>query len=132
MQADRIYVYGSQRYDEDTRVSSTMSMQQGAIQAYTDLQAATSWIRPEVLAVGKPTIDKYIAEQPKLQELPSSPCRHVRSRVEHCLNGGRFTCPMLHRSSTMSLPTRLPSIARWATVRKSRYPCCAMSRRSVC
>jgi oligoendopeptidase F len=68
MQADRIYVYGSQRYDEDTRVSSTMSMQQGAIQAYTDLQAATSWIRPEVLAVGKPTIDKYIAEQPKLQE----------------------------------------------------------------
>jgi oligoendopeptidase F len=68
MEADRIYVYGSQRFDEDTRVSSALSMQQGAIQAYTDLQAATAWIRPEVLAVGKATIDKYIAEQPKLQE----------------------------------------------------------------
>jgi oligoendopeptidase F len=68
MQADRIYVYGSQRYDEDTRVSRTMQMQQEALQAYTNLQSATAWIRPEILAVGKPTIDRYIAEQPKLKE----------------------------------------------------------------
>jgi oligoendopeptidase F len=68
MQADRIYAYGEQRYDEDTRVSSTLSMQQGAIQSYTDFQAATAWIRPEVLSIGKSTVDRYIAEQPKLQE----------------------------------------------------------------
>jgi oligoendopeptidase F len=68
MQADRIYAYGLQRYDEDTRVSGSLSMKQEAIQAYSDLQAAIAWIRPEILEVGKPTIDRYIGEQPKLHE----------------------------------------------------------------
>src|SRR5688572_30742218 len=44
IQADRIYAYGLQRYDEDTRVSRALSMKQEAIQAYTDLQSATAWI----------------------------------------------------------------------------------------
>jgi oligoendopeptidase F len=68
IQADRVYAYGLQRYDEDTRVSQALSMQQEAIQAYTDLQAATAWVRPEILEVGKPTIDRYVTEQPKLRE----------------------------------------------------------------
>jgi oligoendopeptidase F len=67
-QADRIYAYGLQRYDEDTRVSGSLSMKQEAIQAYTDLQSATAWMRPEILAVGKPAIDRFLAEQPSLAQ----------------------------------------------------------------
>ena len=54
----------------DTRVSRSMSMQQEAIQVYTDWRR-DGVMRP-IFAVGKPTIDKYIAEQPKLQNTSST------------------------------------------------------------
>jgi oligoendopeptidase F len=63
---DRLYAYAGQTYDEDTRVARHQQMQQEALQVYTDLQSATAFMRPEILAIGKPTIDKYVAEQPQL------------------------------------------------------------------
>ena len=63
---DRLYAYASQLYDQDTRVSRHQQMQSEAAQVYADFQSATAFMRPEILALGKPTIDKYIAEQPKL------------------------------------------------------------------
>ena len=63
---DRLYAYASQLYDQDTRVSRHQQMQSEAAQVYADFQSATAFMRPEILALGKPTIDKYLAEQPKL------------------------------------------------------------------
>ena len=63
---ERLYAYASQLYDQDTRVSRNQQMQQEAMQVYTDYQSATAFMRPEILATGRPTIDRYLAEQPKL------------------------------------------------------------------
>jgi len=66
LRAQRLYVYASALYDQDTRVSRTLQMMQEAGQVYTDLQTATAFMRPEILGVGKETVDRFLAEQPKL------------------------------------------------------------------
>ncbi len=63
---DRLYAYASQLYDQDTRVARHQQMQQEASQVYADFQSATAFMRPEILAIGKPAIDRYLAEQPSL------------------------------------------------------------------
>ncbi|MCJ7452755.1 MAG: oligoendopeptidase F [Steroidobacteraceae bacterium] len=64
--AQRMYVYASTLHDQDTRVSRTLQMKQEAIQVYTDLQTATAYMQPEILAIGKAKVDRFVAEQPKL------------------------------------------------------------------
>ena len=66
VRADRLYAYASQLYDQDTRISRHQQMQAEAVQVYSDFLAATAFLRPEILAIGKPSIDRYLAEQPKL------------------------------------------------------------------
>jgi len=63
---DRLYAYASQLYDQDTRVSRHQQMQQEAAQVYADFQSASAFMRPEILAIGKPTIDRFLTEQPAL------------------------------------------------------------------
>ena len=41
-------------------------MQQQATQVYTELQTATAFMRPEILAVGRPTIERFLAAEPRL------------------------------------------------------------------
>ncbi len=65
-QVDRLYSYASQLSDEDTRVARNQQMQQQAAQVYTDLQTATAFMRPEILVVGRPTIERFLAEEPRL------------------------------------------------------------------
>ena len=64
--AQRLYVYANMLYDQDTRVSRTLQMKQEAAQVYTDLQTATAYMQPEILAIGKDKVDRFVAEQPKL------------------------------------------------------------------
>ncbi len=64
--AQRLYVYASARNDEDTRVSRSLQMKQEAGQVYTDLQTATAFMRPEIIAIGREKVDHFVAEQPKL------------------------------------------------------------------
>jgi oligoendopeptidase F len=63
---DRLYAYASQSYDQDTRVSRHQQMQQEAAQVYADFQSASAFMHPEILAIGKPAVDRYLAEQPAL------------------------------------------------------------------
>ena len=60
---DRLYAYALQLYDQDTRVGRSMQMKEEASQALTDLQTATAFMRPEILALGRPTIDRYLAAE---------------------------------------------------------------------
>ena len=41
-------------------------MQQQMSQVYTQFQAATAFMRPEILAIGQEKIDRYLAAEPKL------------------------------------------------------------------
>jgi oligoendopeptidase F len=66
LQADRLYSYAFQVYDQDTRIGRSLQMQQEMSQVYTDFQAATAFMRPEILALDRSTIDRYVALEPKL------------------------------------------------------------------
>jgi oligoendopeptidase F len=64
--ADRLYAYALQLYDQDTRVGSSLQLKEQASQTLTDLQSATAFMRPEILALGRPTIERYLAAEPSL------------------------------------------------------------------
>jgi oligoendopeptidase F len=65
---ERVYVYASAVSDQDTRVSRNQQMAQQAAQVYSELQTATAFMRPEILAIGRPTIERFIAEEPRLAQ----------------------------------------------------------------
>jgi oligoendopeptidase F len=65
---ERVYVYASAVSDQDTRVARNQQMQQQAAQVYSELQTATAYMRPEILAIGRPTIERFIAEEPRLAQ----------------------------------------------------------------
>ena len=63
---ERLYTYASQSYDQDTRVGRHQQMSQEAVQVYTDMETATAFARPEIIAAGRPTIDRFLAAEPRL------------------------------------------------------------------
>jgi len=65
---ERFYSYAMQLGDEDTRVARAQQMRQQAEQVYTELQTATAYMRPEILAIGRPAIERFIAEEPRLSQ----------------------------------------------------------------
>jgi oligoendopeptidase F len=65
---ERFYSYAMQLSDQDTRVARAQQMQQQAGQVYTDLQTATAYVRPEIIALGRPAIERFIAEEPRLAQ----------------------------------------------------------------
>ena len=64
--ADRLYAYAFQLYDQDTRVGRSLQMQQEMSQVYSNFQSTASFMRPEILALGREKIDAYLAAEPKL------------------------------------------------------------------
>jgi oligoendopeptidase F len=65
-EVDRYFAYAMQLSDQDTRVARPQQMRQQATQVYTELQTATAFMRPEILAVGRPTIERFLAAEPRL------------------------------------------------------------------
>jgi oligoendopeptidase F len=63
---DRLYAYAFQVYDQDTRVGRSLQMQQEMSQVYSSFQSTTSFMRPEILALGRERIDAYLAAEPQL------------------------------------------------------------------
>jgi len=68
LRADRLYSYAAQLYDQDTRVARNMQMQQEMSQVYNQFQSVTSFMRPEILAIGRERIDAYLAAEPRLRQ----------------------------------------------------------------
>ena len=62
----RLYVYASLKADEDLRVSEAQERRSQAQNLFAKVGEATAWISPEVLAVGKPKIDSFLAADPGL------------------------------------------------------------------
>src|SRR5687767_6394249 len=61
----RLYVYASMLADEDTRVSEPQGMQQEMEQTYAEFGAQAAYIEPEVLRIGKATIDRALGGEPR-------------------------------------------------------------------
>jgi oligoendopeptidase F len=62
----RVYIYANMKSDEDTRVSTYQAMQQEMQQLGARFGAETSFIEPEILKVGKATVDRFMAAEPRL------------------------------------------------------------------
>ena len=67
-QAERLYAYASQLYDQDTRVGRTQQMQQEMSQVYSTFESTASFMRPEILALGRERIDAFLAAEPRLRQ----------------------------------------------------------------
>jgi oligoendopeptidase F len=66
MQASRVAVYASMRADEDQRESGPQGMLQAFQSVAADLQAATAWVDPEILAIPRERVASFLAEEPGL------------------------------------------------------------------
>ena len=64
---DRVYSYAAMLADEDTRDGGHQGMKQEMVQLAAALSADAAYIEPEVLRVDKPTIDRFIAAEPRLK-----------------------------------------------------------------
>jgi oligoendopeptidase F len=65
---ERIYVYASSRSDEDVRAGRPREMKAAAERLSVDLDAATSWFRPELLAVPAEKVRAFMAQEPGLAQ----------------------------------------------------------------
>jgi oligoendopeptidase F len=62
----RIQVYAQSLSDQDTRVASNRELKQAAEQLGVDLDAATSFVRPEILALDPAKVRAFVAQDPGL------------------------------------------------------------------
>jgi len=64
----RLSSYASMTFDVDTRVSKSQEMQQAASKIGTDFSSASSFIRPELIALGADRINAMVTAEPALNE----------------------------------------------------------------
>jgi oligoendopeptidase F len=62
----RLYVYASMSSDQDTRVSMYQGMEQEMIQLNSRLGTEEAFIQPEILKIDTATIDRFLAQEPRL------------------------------------------------------------------
>jgi hypothetical protein len=65
---ERVYTYASQHFDEDTRVGRSQEMEQEADDVGQKLRTAASFVRPEIIALGKEKMEQYLAAEPRLAD----------------------------------------------------------------
>lgn len=63
----RVYAYASLKADEDVRVSAWQEKNAQVTDLFSTLGEATAWIAPELLTLGKPRIDAFIAASQTLR-----------------------------------------------------------------
>ncbi len=64
----RLYIYTSLRQDADQRVAEEQTRFGRAMQLYSNWSEGTSWMNPEILAVGPETVNRYLAQEPGLAD----------------------------------------------------------------
>ncbi|MEL6547462.1 MAG: oligoendopeptidase F, partial [Myxococcota bacterium] len=66
--AARVYSYSSLSRDEDQRVAQGQSRFERARSMVSEAGQATAWMQPELLAIGKAKIEKFIAQEKRLAQ----------------------------------------------------------------
>jgi oligoendopeptidase F len=82
----RVYTYASLKADEDVRAATWQERQAQAIDLYTAFGEATAWFSPEILAVGKPRIDSFVAANPTLGSRFDFYLANIVRQAEHTLS----------------------------------------------
>ena len=79
----QLYIYASLKADEDLRVAPNQERKQQAQDVFTAMGEATAWVEPEILTVGQQTIDRFVAAEPGLGQVPLLPRQHPAPRAAH-------------------------------------------------
>ncbi|HET9599439.1 MAG TPA: oligoendopeptidase F [Anaeromyxobacteraceae bacterium] len=66
LEVERVSVYAESVANQDTRQSRPREMKQAAQQLQVDLGSATSWLQPEILALGAEKVRGFLQADPKL------------------------------------------------------------------
>lgn len=77
--------YCMRKADEDTRVPKYQAMRGQFSSAFVALDAATSFETPEILAISEQTLDRFYAEEPKLERYRRY-LWNIRRRKAHALS----------------------------------------------
>ncbi len=64
---NRLYTYASMSADQDTRVSKYQGMVQEMVQVGSTFGAETAFVEPEILTIGRATIDTFVSAEPRLK-----------------------------------------------------------------
>jgi len=84
--ASRVYTYISLKADEDLRVAAAQEKQAQANDMFTAFGEATSWIAPELLAIGKAKIDGFVAANDVLKKRFDFYLADILRQEEHTLS----------------------------------------------
>jgi oligoendopeptidase F len=84
--AARVYVYAELAADADLRVSDNQARRGQAQDMYSAYGEATSWVAPEVLALGKDKVEGFIAASPVLQKRFAFQLRDTLRSAAHTLD----------------------------------------------
>ena len=80
----RLYVYASMLADQDTRASEHQGMKQQMQLLFSEYSAQASFIEPEILKIGGEAIDRFLAEESRLQ-VYAFYLRDIARRATHTL-----------------------------------------------
>ena len=83
--ADALGNYAMRRSDEDARVSKYQSMVGRVMSAYVELNAASSFATPEIMAISDETMEQFYADCPKLERYHRF-LDNIRRRRAHVLS----------------------------------------------
>lgn len=83
--ADALGNYAMRRSDEDARVSKYQAMVGKIMSAYVELNAASSFATPEIMAISDETMEKFYADCPKLERYRRC-LNDIRRRRAHVLS----------------------------------------------
>ena len=82
----RIYVYAQLAADADLRVAENEARRGQAQDMDSAYSEATSWVAPEVLALGKDKVESFIAASPVLQKRFAFELRNILRTAAHTLD----------------------------------------------
>lgn len=83
--ADALGNYAMRRADEDTRDPKYQAMEGKVISAYVELNAASSFATPEIMAIDEETLERFFVECPALERYRWF-LSNIRRRREHILS----------------------------------------------
>ncbi|WP_294393017.1 M3 family oligoendopeptidase [uncultured Sphingomonas sp.] len=85
LRVSRLYTYASLKADEDLRVAANQERRQQAQDLYAAYGEAGSWINPELLAVDKAKVERFLAADPALARF-RFPVEDVLRQAAHTLS----------------------------------------------
>ena len=87
----RLEVYASLLSDQDTRQAAPLELRQRAELLSSRLDEANAFLRPELIALGRPAIERFSAEEPALRK-HRQPLNVVLRGADHTLDARGEAC----------------------------------------